>query len=203
MDLARQERTDLADYLTTLEPFEWDAPSLCHGWSVRDVVAHIVSYEELSLAQLAPRFAKGRFVPARINSVGVQEYNSQNGEVLVGTLRRWATPRGLTAGFGGAIALTDTLIHHQDIRLALGHRRDVPHERLKKALPFAMVAPPIRGAWIARGLRVVAVDMGWEFGRGREVKGSGQALLMAVAGRTATLDDLTGPGVEVLRRRLA
>ncbi|MGH8998570.1 MAG: maleylpyruvate isomerase N-terminal domain-containing protein [Acidimicrobiia bacterium] len=32
---------------TSLTPDQWATPSLCAGWSVRDVVAHILSYEEL------------------------------------------------------------------------------------------------------------------------------------------------------------
>ena len=203
MELARQERVDLADYLGDLDATAWDAPSLCEGWSVRDVAAHIVSYDELGVGPLTARFIRGRFLPDRINAVGVAANGHRSPDQVVTLLRRHATPQGLTAGFGGLIGLTDTLIHHQDIRLALDHQRDVPPERLREALPFAMIAPPVRGAWTARGLKVVAPDVEWSFGRGKVVAGPAQALLMAVAGRSATLPDLHGPGLEVLRRRLS
>ena len=202
MELARQERIDLADYLSGLDATAWDAPSLCEGWTVRDVAAHIVSYDGLGVGSLAPRFIHGRFLPDRINAVGVRANGDRSADELVDLLQQHATPQGLTAGFGGRIALTDTLIHHQDVRLALDHPRDIPPERLRKALPFAMIAPPVRGAWTARGLKVIATDVDWRFGRGKVVEGPAQAVLMAVAGRSATLDDLHGSGLQVLRRRL-
>jgi len=55
MALARAERADLADLLVTLEPAQWNAPSLCTQWRVRDVVAHVFSYDTLS--SVAPRRA--------------------------------------------------------------------------------------------------------------------------------------------------
>ena len=65
MDLmapARAEREDLLDLLVGLPPDQWRAPSLCAGWSVRDVVAHLLGYEELGPAQVAARSCAG---PAR------------------------------------------------------------------------------------------------------------------------------------------
>jgi len=71
MDMAYDERADLAAFLETLTPQEWRAPSLCSQWTVKDVVAHMISYEELSPFGLAKRFAKGWVV--RANEVGVEE----------------------------------------------------------------------------------------------------------------------------------
>jgi hypothetical protein len=57
--LARQERADLAAFLATLSPQQWQAPTLCASWRVRDVVAHVISYGDLPtrglLAYLIPR----------------------------------------------------------------------------------------------------------------------------------------------------
>ena len=202
MDLASEERADLAATLESLQPDDWDRPSLCEDWRVRDVVAHVLSYDQLDAASLVRRVARGRFAPNRINELGVSALERRTPEELVALLRAHPRPTGLTTGFGGRIALTDTLIHHEDIRIPLGLTREVPVDRLRVALPFAMLAPPIRGAWRARGLRVVATDLDWSFGRGAEVRGRGQAVLMAVTGRKAAADELTGPGVETLRRRL-
>ena len=74
--------------------------------------------------------------------------------------------------------------------------RDVPADRLVSALSFSMFAAPIRGAWRARRVRVRAVDVDWAFGRGPEVTGPGEALLMACAGRSSELADLDGPGLD-------
>jgi hypothetical protein len=69
-------------------------------------------------------------------------------------------------------------------------------------LDFALFAPTIRGAWRARGVRLVATDLDWTHGRGAEVRGSGEALLMVMAGRRAALDDLDGPGKAKLAQHI-
>ena len=132
MTMARAERADLADFLATCAPHEWEAPSLCAGWTVKDVVAHVVSYEELGTVGLLRRFVRGRIV--RANQVGVDEYSPTSPQQLLEFLRRHLQPRGLTAGFGGMIALVDCTIHHQDIRRSLGRPRRIPPDRLERVL---------------------------------------------------------------------
>lgn len=202
MDLARAEREDLLVLLEGLSPEEWRAPSLCAGWTVHDVVAHVLSYEELGVRQLARRFASGSFLTSRVNAVGLAEYRARSPEELVALLRRHLTPRGLTAGMGGAIGLTDGMVHQQDIRRPLGRPRVIPAERLVPALWTALFAPVVRGVVRTRDVRLVASDLDWAFGRGPEVRGTGEALLMAVAGRRGLAGELTGPGADRLLRRI-
>ncbi|MGY1857980.1 maleylpyruvate isomerase family mycothiol-dependent enzyme [Modestobacter sp. SYSU DS0290] len=201
MPFARAEREDLLALLVTLTPEQWRAPSLCAGWSVRDVVAHVLSYEELSTRQLAARFVRGRLAFDRVNALSLRECSTRTPDELVELLRRHLTPTGLTAGMQGAIALTDGLIHQQDIRRPLGLPRVIPPERLVPALRTALFAPTLLGAWRARGVRLVATDVDWASGRGPEVRGPGEALLMTVAGRRAALGELSGPGYDRLARR--
>ena len=47
MEMAREERENLADLLAQLTPQQWEQPSLCERWRVRDVVAHMIGYDEL------------------------------------------------------------------------------------------------------------------------------------------------------------
>ena len=202
MEMARAEREDFATLLDELSPSQWDAPTLCERWRVRDVVAHAFGYDGLSRAALVRQFVKGRLNVDRINQLGVDEFATRSPDELRGMARSHLQPRGLTAGFGGRIALTDNMIHHQDIRRQLNMPRRIPDERLVTALNFALYAPTIRGAWRARGVRLVADDLVWMHGRGPEVHGSGEALLMAMAGRRAALADLGGPGQPTLARRL-
>jgi uncharacterized protein (TIGR03083 family) len=202
LELARQERTDLAELLATLSPQEWDAPSLCAGWRVRDVVAHMISYDELDARALVDRLGRAAFGVHRANAIGVAESRRLSPDELLAALRRNLTPHGLTSWFGGMIGLTDGLIHHQDVRRALGRPREIPAERLRPALRTAMAGPFIGGAWRTRGLRVVATDLGWSFGFGAEVTGPAEPLLMAVAGRRGVVDELTGPGVATLKARI-
>ena len=142
---ARAEREDLLDLLLVLTPGRSRAPSLCAGWTVQDVVAHLLSYEELGPRQLAARFARGSLRFDRVNAVGLREYGTRTPAELVDLLRRHLTPSGLTAGLGGAIALTDGLIHHQDIRRPLDRPRMVPIPESDR----------VRAPWPSRARRVV------------------------------------------------
>ncbi|WP_185934821.1 maleylpyruvate isomerase family mycothiol-dependent enzyme [Mycolicibacterium hodleri] len=202
MELARREREEFADFLSDLTPEQWHHPSLCSGWSVRDVVAHCVSFEDLTARELATRFVKGRLQTNRINALAVAALADHPTGRLVGILRDNAEPHGLGGGFGGRVALTDNMIHQQDIRRPLRLPRRIPTERLCAALDFVRYAPTIRGAWRARGVRLVATDVDWSHGGGLEVRGTGEALLMVMAGRPDALADLDGAGVVRLAARV-
>lgn len=200
--LARDERADFAALLATLSPQQWEAPSLCEAWRVRDVVAHVISYDELDGPGLVRRFARGRFWPDRVNAVGLADYRTRTPGELLAVLHKHLQPRGLTAAFGGMIALVDGLIHHQDIRRPLGLPREIPAERLLPTLRAARTAPLIRGAWRTRGVRLVATDLDWSAGTGPEVHGHAEALLMVMAGRHGITGELSGPGQPILADRL-
>jgi uncharacterized protein (TIGR03083 family) len=200
MDMARAERADLAEFLTTLTPQQWATPSLCTKWTVKDVVAHVISYEELGARGLIKRFLKGAIV--RANQVGVDEFAALSPQQLLDFLRDHLTPQGLTAGFGGMIALVDGTVHHQDIRRTLDQPRIVPADRLTRILPLVPSNPRLGAGRRIRGLRLRATDVDWVHGRGPEVTGPGEALLMAMTGRPAALADLAGPGLGTLASRL-
>lgn len=199
MEMARAERTELAAFLATLAPQDWQARSLCDRWTVKDVVAHMLSYEELGVIGLIKRFVKGRVV--RANEVGVDEFAPMSPEQLRTYLDQHLQPRGLTAGFGGMIALVDGTIHHQDIRRALGRPRVVPVDRLERILPLVPGNPRLGARKRIRGLRLQATDVEWSHGSGPEVSGPGEALLMAMAGRAVAIDELTGAGKATFSER--
>ena len=200
--MARQERAELAAFLATLSPEDWRAPSLCQGWRVHDVVAHLVSYDELDGRGLLARLAKARLRLGRANALGVTDYADRSPRDLLALLTAHLEPRGLPAAFGGMVALVDGMIHHQDIRRPLGRPRDIPPDRLRRALGLALLAPPIGAFRRARGLRLVAPDLDWSTGSGPEVRGPGEALLLGLAGRRVALADLSGPGQPKLAARL-
>jgi len=52
------------------------------------------------------------------------------------------------------------------------------------------------------GLRLVATDADWSHGDGAEVTGPRLPLLLAMTGRTAAVDALSGAGVATLRSRM-
>ncbi|GLE51100.1 hypothetical protein ATCCBAA256_06890 [Mycobacterium montefiorense] len=200
MSMARAERADLADFLSTVAPQDWQTPSLCSEWTVKDVVAHVISYEELGTLGLLKRFAKGWVV--RANRVGVDEFATLSPQQLLAFLRNHLQPRGLTAGFGGMIALVDGTIHHQDIRRSLGRPRRIPVERLERVLGAVPGNPRLGAGRRIRGLQLRATDVDWVHGRRPEVTGPGEALLMAMTGRRAALTELSGPGRDTLATRI-
>ncbi|GAA2557541.1 maleylpyruvate isomerase family mycothiol-dependent enzyme [Pseudonocardia hydrocarbonoxydans] len=202
MGLARDERADLADLLATLSPDQWDAPSLCAGWRVRDVVAHMFSYEGLGPIGLVGRFLRGGVLPDRVNAAGVAAHADHTPEQLLALVRHHQQPRGLTAGFGGRIALTDGVIHHQDIRRPLGLPRTIPAERMRTVLDFARTAPTIGAGKRIRGLTLTATDLDWSAGNGPVVEGPAESLLMAMAGRRGVSAELAGPGASRLTDRI-
>ena len=201
MALAAAERADVADLLDTLTPPQWESPSLCDGWRVRDVVAHLIGYEGQGL-RLLTTAVRGRFSLHRMNSVVVDDWSGRDTADLVATVRRHLRPSGPTAAFGGRVGLLDGLVHHQDVRRPLGLPREVPADRLAEALRFVPKARPLRAGPRIRGLRLVATDLDIRIGDGQEVTGPAEALLMAAAGRADALPELSGPGARVLADRI-
>jgi uncharacterized protein (TIGR03083 family) len=196
--LVADERRDLVALLRTLSDAEWQSPSLCDGWQVRDVVAHVL-YDTIPARRYLADMVKCRFSVDRLNNRLVDRERETPTSRLVDRLER-SVGRGSFARVAPASALADVLVHHQDIRRPLGRQRSIPEERLLSVLnhpdPFAF---PWRHT---RGLRFVATDVDWAKGRGPEVRGTGEAIVLATVGRPVVLDELTGDGVVELLRRL-
>ena len=136
--------------------------------------------------------------PEHANAIGVATYADRSPEQLINLARTYLQPRGLAAKFGGRIALTDGMIHHQDIRRPLGVLRQIPAPRLIAALDFATTARPIGAAQRIHGLKLTATDLG----DGLEITGTAESLLMALAGRRGITPELTGHGVAILAERI-
>jgi uncharacterized protein (TIGR03083 family) len=84
--LARDERADLAAFLATLTAQQWQAPTLCTRWRVRDVVAHVLSYDNLGIGALIAVGARARFRPGRINDLALARYDRHTPEQLLALL---------------------------------------------------------------------------------------------------------------------
>jgi uncharacterized protein (TIGR03083 family) len=178
------ERTDLADVLAGLDPAQWDQPSLCAGWRVREVVAHMTMPFRMSTAD----FAKG-MIRARGNFSRMADRQARadtarmNSAELLAQLRDnvehpWRPPGGGETG-----ALSHDVIHGLDITVALGIPRVVPAERMEMILE-SMTGRNIRyfGTDLS-GVRLEATDLRWSMGEGEILQGRGQDLLLVVAGR--------------------
>lgn len=198
--MAADERRDLLNLTRDLSDDQWDTVTLCDRWSVRDVVAHVISYDTAGYRGLAKRLVKARLNMDRANDLGVDQFRHVATSELVDLLARNLKPTGPMALMGGVVALTDTLIHHQDIRRPLGLMRTVPEDRLRVALRGALFEPTILGVRRTVGISLIATDIDWTFGRGAALYGTGEELLMTLAGRHIP-SVLHGPGLSVLVRR--
>ena len=98
LEMATAERTDLADLLATLTLQQWEAPPLCERWRVRAVVAHVMSFDGVTLPDMLHRAIRGRII--HINQVNVDELASLSTEQLLDRLRAHLRPQGLATTFG-------------------------------------------------------------------------------------------------------
>ncbi|WP_167857909.1 maleylpyruvate isomerase family mycothiol-dependent enzyme [Mycobacterium sp. DL99] len=194
--LARRERQEFSDLLDGLAPDEWQAPTLCSGWNVRDVVAHTISYLGQTRLQLTAATLAARGQVDRINDRALKADVGAGPDELRTLMRAGTDPSGAGALYGCRVALIECLIHQQDIRRPLGQSRSIPADALLASLAFARISPVIGGGRRTRGLRLIADDLGWSAGRGPEIRGPGEALLLAMTGRVeAVAGELQGPGV--------
>jgi uncharacterized protein (TIGR03083 family) len=201
-----RERRDLADLLESLSDAQWDTPSLCAGWRVREVAAH------LTLAHMGPSRAVVEAVRARgsfdrmIRDTALRRAATPR-EELVRALRAMVGSRRRAPGVSPLEPLLDALVHGQDIALPLGLRRTMPLDAATTAATRVWtVRWPMSQAFDARrrlrGLQLVADDVDWAVGDGPRVEGPVEALLLVLTGRTAAVHDrLRGPGAEVLAGR--
>ncbi|MBY8874661.1 maleylpyruvate isomerase family mycothiol-dependent enzyme [Micromonospora sp. PLK6-60] len=200
---AHAERAALADELATLDPAQWAQQSLCGRWTVEEVVAHMTAGTSIGPLRWMVSVAGAGFDFDRHNARRLVEYRGATPAETLARFRRVIDSR--TAPLGPTVAwLGEVVVHAQDIRRPLGIARTPPVE----------VVTPVAGFFVRRnfavtsrttgaGLRFEATDGPFAAGEGPLVAGPTVALTMALAGRGAYCDDLTGPGVPELRKRCA
>lgn len=187
-ELVAAERTDLVELLTGLPEEDWDKPSLCTGWRVREVVAHITMAYRYSMPRVLLGIAKagGRFNQFSERAARADTAALSNAELL-SCLREninhpWKPPGG---GYEGA--LSHDVIHGLDMTVALGIDRRVPPERLRVVL--GGLGPKhlkYFGVDLA-DTELRATDLDWSYGAGEVVTGTAQDLLLLVSGRDASV----------------
>jgi uncharacterized protein (TIGR03083 family) len=200
------ERAALADLLEALEPADWDRPSLCEGWRVREVAAHVISSAEAGVAPLVGAMirARGRF--HRLTDLEARRLGARPPAEIVADYRRLDGSRRHPPGTSVLDPLLDVLVHTQDIAVPLGRRHVMPVDAARTAAGRVERLPgfffPSRR--LVAGVRLQATDTAWTAGSGPVVEGPMQALLLLMTGRHAVaLPAVTGDGVEHLTQRLA
>jgi uncharacterized protein (TIGR03083 family) len=198
------ENAEFASYLRELPPDDWERPSLCDGWRVRDVVGHILYGNELRLWTLPWKLAKHGFSSDRSGKAySIARAAGRSPDELARDFEQRDPWAGTCRVFPPRLTLLDRLVHHQDIRRALGHPREIPDERIRACLDATPTLGSVfRAKRRTRGLRFEASDLDWSWGDGPAVVGPGEALVMAMLGRDQALSDLAGDGLPTFAARL-
>jgi uncharacterized protein (TIGR03083 family) len=196
------ERAGLVDALAALPDSAWAEPSLCPGWSVRDVVGHLTVTASLTppkffMALLASGFQFDAMSAKAVKEITAGRSNAELLELFRSRVHARTAPPGPTVSWLG-----ETIVHGEDIFRAHGGYRDHPIDRVLAVADFYKGSNLLIGAKrrIA-GLTLVATDAQWRSGDGPVVSGPAIALVLAMTGRKAALGDLTGDGVAALRDR--
>jgi uncharacterized protein (TIGR03083 family) len=200
--LIHGEREALADDLASLTDEQWATASLCPGWSVRDVLGHVIATTKMTPGAFVTGLTKAGF---RFNDMSnrriAAEATAAPADGLA-ELRRHLTDTTHPPGPVETM-LGEAVVHGEDIRRPLGIKRAYPPEAVTRSADFFRRSNLLIGSKrrIA-GLRLRADDLEWAAGTGPEVTGPALSLLMAMTGRAAALDDLSGEGVATLRSRM-
>jgi uncharacterized protein (TIGR03083 family) len=201
-----QQRRVLADLLAGLDDDQWESPSLCGQWRVKDVAAHVaLTPQSPGLATvLGKALRAGGNFDALNRDLAVAHAQRPPAD-LVALLREFADSRRKPAITTLDNLLFDTLVHIKDVAIPLGLTVAMPVDAARAGADRVWrMGWPFWARRRLRGLRLVATDAAWTAGEGAEVRGPIQALLLLLTGRgEAALPHLDGPGATRLVDRAA
>jgi uncharacterized protein (TIGR03083 family) len=181
-----EQRADLADFLDTLTPEQWETPSLCPEWTVRQVAAH-VTHSTRNWGIITLELLRAGF---RFNAVTLRMAHADRREPreITAAMRAMVGGRRRPPGTAVADPLMDVLVHGQDIAVPLGLERRMP---ISPAVVAAQRAWTMGFPFNARkrfpNVTFTATDAEFSVGSGEEVRGPIQDILMALSGRRTGL----------------
>ena len=202
-EVIRRERTALASLLDTLAPEEWEHPSLCDGWSVRDVAAHVIAWPDTTLLHAVAAAVRARGSYNRMIHDEAQRLSRRPTGQIVADFRRLAGARRRPPVVTYREGLLDVLVHTQDIAVPLGRHHEMPVEAARESADrYWRIGFPFHARKRLAGYRLEATDTHWAVGEGDVLRGPVAALLLLVTGRTALVSQLSGDGATRLRQQL-
>jgi uncharacterized protein (TIGR03083 family) len=199
--LIHAEREALAQDLATLDEGQWKTQSLCPRWSVRDVLGHMTATARMTTPRFLAEFAAAGFRFHEMSASNVRRETAGTPAEGLAAFRALGTATTHPPGPVEAM-LGEAIIHSEDIRRPLGIHRDYPRAAVIRVAEFFKRSNLLIGSKnrIA-GLALRATDADWGTGAGPEVSGPMLSLVLAMTGRAAALDDLSGDGAGQLRAR--
>ena len=195
----------IADLLEGLDDEQWRAETLCRGWTVHHMAAHLVQPMLVGFGRFFATALRYRGDTDKTVDHLARRLARRSRSELVTTLRERADDGLAPARVGPMGPFADTCIHLRDIARPLGLAVDVPQEHWVVLLDYLTadgVAPALVPAGRLDGLALAATDAEWSRGDGEPVRGPVEALALAVTGRVVALGELSGAGVARLSERL-
>jgi uncharacterized protein (TIGR03083 family) len=200
--LAHVERAALAEDLSGLSAEQWRHGTLCGEWNAEEVVAHLTAAASLTQGKWLRSMIGARFRPHVHNQRRLAEHRGDN---PAETLDRFRAVVDSTTAPSAHIAayLGEVVVHAQDIRRPLGLARTPSVDALTPVAEFfARRNFAVPSSSRVADLQLQADDGPFAAGSGSLVSGSTLALVMSMAGRAPYTDELSGPGVQLLRTRM-
>ncbi|HEY0533118.1 MAG TPA: maleylpyruvate isomerase family mycothiol-dependent enzyme [Actinoplanes sp.] len=193
----RQTRLRIADLLEALTPAQWNAPSLCRGWMVRDVAGHLALVPTITTWQMIAVAPQAGFNPHHINTLLARRHGSGDPAAVVAAIREHAGARRTARTLDTRNALFDLIVHSQDIARPVGLDFPVLPAYSRAGLQRVWdMGWPFNARRRLAGYTLTATDTDWTVGTGPEVSGPALALLLLLTGRTNVAgDSLHGDGV--------
>jgi uncharacterized protein (TIGR03083 family) len=188
-------RRCLADELETLTPEQWEWPSWCTGWRVRDVLGHLVHLAEASQVSMVRDLIHHPVRPDRALDLMARRLGEEPVPTLAQRLRQ-AHGKFHVLGFPPAVAFGEVIVHGNDALRALGLEFGLhPDDAVPVLNAYRRIGGVAFHARPHRHVRLVATDVQWSCGSGPEVTGRAVDLLMLIANRRQVFESLSGPGV--------
>jgi uncharacterized protein (TIGR03083 family) len=187
------EYQELAELLSGLPSPSWDRPSLCAGWRVREVIAHLTMPARYGTPRFLAELARSRGDFSSMADRCARRDAAAPADDLVAALRdarlhAWKPPGG---GYEGA--LIHAVIHGLDVTTPLDLGRRVPEDRIQIVLAGLITPKSLQhfGPQLG-GVQLRADDRDWWFGTGVPVSGAAQDLALVLAGRRLPAGRLHG-----------
>ena len=197
MPTVAAERRAFADVLDGLSGSDWDAPSLCSGWRVREVLAHMTMPFRYPTPRFLAELVRSRGDFARMaDRVARRDARASTGTLLDGWRANvdhpWKPPGGGREG-----ALTHDVVHGLDITVPLGIEHPVGEQALRVVLANATTPRSLGHFGLdLTGTRLEADDLDWAVGSGEPLRGRARHLLMVLMDRRLPAGSLSGPAAE-------
>jgi uncharacterized protein (TIGR03083 family) len=187
------EFLSLADLLAAASDAQWDTQSLCEGWRVREVVAHLTMAARYSEEEFMAELRRCDFDFARLsNEVASRDAKLPENELVAclrsGVMQHWTPPGG---GYHGA--LNHVVIHGLDVTVPLGEPRRSPDETIRVVLDdLTQGGGHAHFGVDIQGRHLQASDLDWSSGSGAALRGAAADLALAMCGRAVPDGRLEG-----------